>query len=68
MIVPAIAAAVDGISAPAGTLVYDPEMPVAAGLIQLAVATVPEPNTLALLAAGVTGFAALRRQRPRLVG
>jgi hypothetical protein len=29
-------------------------MLVAAGLIQLAVTTVPEPNTLALLAAGVT--------------
>jgi hypothetical protein len=64
-IVPDSAAAVDGISAPPGTLVYDPEMPVAAGLIQLAVTTVPEPNTLALLAAGVTAFGVLRRRRPR---
>jgi PEP-CTERM motif len=68
LVVPASAAAVDAIPAPAGTLVYDPEMPVAAGLIQLAVTTVPEPNTLALLAAGVTGFAVLRRRRPRLAG
>jgi hypothetical protein len=37
LIVPASAAAVDGVPAPPGTLVYDPEMPVAAGLIHLAV-------------------------------
>ena len=68
LVVPASAAAVDGISAAPGTFVYDPEMPVAADLIQLAVSTVPEPNTLALLAAGVTAFGVLRRRRPRLAG
>jgi PEP-CTERM motif len=59
---------VDGISAPPGTWVYDPEMPIAADLIQLAVTTVPEPNTLALFAVSVTAFGVVLRRRRPLTG
>ncbi|MBV8096088.1 MAG: PEP-CTERM sorting domain-containing protein [Acetobacteraceae bacterium] len=61
--VPASAAALNGTILPPGTTGYDPEMPIAAGLIQLAATAVPEPSTLALLAAAIGALAAVRRRQ-----
>jgi hypothetical protein len=61
--VPASAAALNGTPALPGTIVYDPEMPVAAGLIQLAPTAVPEPSSLALLAAAMGALTAARRRK-----
>ena len=64
--VPASAAAINGTVVPPETsFVYDPEMPVAAGRIQL---VVPEPGTLALLGGALTAFSAARRRRVRKAG
>ena len=58
-----VPAGIDGTTGAPGTLVYDREMPVAAGLIVLASTPVPEPATAAVLGAGLIGLAALRRRR-----
>ena len=63
--VPAAAAILNGTPAPAGTLVYDPEMPVAAGRIQLAGTAIPEPGTLVLLGGGLAALSAARARRRR---
>lgn len=58
-----VPAGIDGTTGTPGTLVYDQEMPVAAGRIALASTAVPEPGTIALLGCAVALLAAAR-QRP----
>ena len=67
-----VPAGIDGTTGPTGSLVYDPMMPVAAGLITQtsgpAGANVPEPGSVALLGSGLLGLLTLAWQRGRAVG
>ena len=63
-----VPAGIDGTASTPGTLVYDQEMPVAAGRITLASTAVPEPGTLAVLSSAVAVFAAARRRAVRARG
>lgn len=58
--VPGSAALLNGTPAQPGTIVYDPGMPVAAGMIRTAV---PEPASVLLLGGAAAAVAGLRRRR-----